>query len=68
MSITILTDVFCDGCRRWTYGIVGGRAKTKEARIVAKNAGWTRRRCEDEKLKDYCPTCSKRFKKESSDG
>lgn len=57
MSITVTTDVFCDGegCSQWTHGITGPRTAADEARKAARRAGWliTRRG-------DFCPDCRDR--------
>jgi hypothetical protein len=56
VSLTITTDVFCDGddCSQWTFGVSGPRSDAKAARTNAKHAGWsiTRRG-------DFCPECAK---------
>lgn len=56
MSITISTDVFCDGdgCAQWVVGVTGNRPHARVARKVAKSKGWkiTTR-------KDLCPHCLK---------
>lgn len=57
MSITISTDVFCDGfedCSQWIEGTTGPRSDAKAARKNAKRYGWKRVRG-----KDYCPDCQK---------
>jgi hypothetical protein len=59
MSITISTDVFCDGedCLNWTQGVTGRRAATWRARDAAKQSGWVHR-----KGRDLCPACAKKEK------
>lgn len=55
MSITISTDVFCDGfadCSQWIEGVTGPRSDVKSARKNAKRYGWKHRAG-----KDYCPAC-----------
>lgn len=56
MSLSVTTDVFCDGpdCRRWQYGTQGRlRAEGREARrVVQREAGWVYR----DGL-DLCPAC-----------
>lgn len=60
MSITVTTDVFCEGtrngerCVQWIFGTVGPRSAAGEARKNAKAAGWVRRNG-----KDLCPDCKK---------
>jgi len=57
VSITISTDVFCDGsddCSQWIEGTTGPRSDAKAARENAKHYGWKRVRG-----KDYCPACQK---------
>lgn len=58
MSLTKFTTVHCDGvdpqgfqCLAWD-NVGGGGYSAKEARGVAKSAGWTHFRG-----KDYCPHC-----------
>lgn len=63
MSLTLTTDVFCDGiqangepCPQWTEGVTGPHSDAKGARASARRAGWTTGR------KDYCPECQKAIK------
>lgn len=60
MSITVTTDVFCDGCPNWfDGGITGSRPDAVEARRVARlHGGYTRERGADGKLRDLCPRCA----------
>lgn len=56
VSITITTDVFCDGndCGQWVDGATGMKSRAAAARKEAKRRGWkiTRRA-------DLCPVCRK---------
>lgn len=54
MSITISTDVFCDGedCSQWTHGTTGPAPNAAKARKEARLSGWRYH-----KRKDYCPHC-----------
>lgn len=57
MSISVTTDVFCDGngCSLWAHGVTNGsRTAAKRARHEAKRAGWS-----ITKHGDFCPTCAK---------
>jgi hypothetical protein len=57
VSITISTDVFCDGdgCIHWVDGATGPRTKARAAREHARrHHGWTISR-----LGDFCPDCAK---------
>jgi hypothetical protein len=60
VSLTITTDVFCDGndegerCRGWIFGTTGPWSDAKTARSNAAAAGWTRKRV-DGKWLDLCP-------------
>lgn len=58
MSITVTTDVFCDGCNNWTNGTSGPRTDTKTARTNAHLEGWKRSRANGN---DYCPDCYARL-------
>lgn len=53
MSITVTTDVFCDGCMAWIDGVTGPSVDRPGARARVKQHGWTHT-----KGKDYCPECS----------
>ena len=60
MSIRVTTDVVCDRCGGWREGTTSTKAKKREARRIAKNAGWVRR---DQppgsgRYVDLCPTCA----------
>ena len=62
MSLTITTDVFCDGtdeqgreCMEWEFGTTGPRTNATKARANAKGRGWTR-----VNGKDYCLRCTAR--------
>lgn len=59
MSITITTDIFCDGddCGVWTDGTTGPRTNAPLARRNAKAAGWT-----ITTRRDTCPACSEKEK------
>lgn len=52
MSVTIVTDVFCDGCNTWTAGTTGPKPEVREARKSARRAGW---QCDS--TGDWCPDC-----------
>lgn len=56
VSITVTTDVFCDGpdCADWVHGTTGTRPNAAEARSNARRYGWKRI-----DGKDYCPDCAK---------
>ncbi len=57
MSLTISTDVFCDGpdCSDWAPGVTGPRTDARGAREEAKRVGWQIRR-----HGDFCPVCAAR--------
>jgi hypothetical protein len=64
MSLTITTDVFCDGvvdgegCHAWTEGVTHPTSvQATDARERAKAKGWTRRK-RDGRMVDLCPLCS----------
>jgi hypothetical protein len=59
MSITITTDVFCDGdgCGTWTGGVTGFIANPVAARWQAKGKGWKRIN-----RKDLCPACAEKYR------
>ena len=55
MSLSVTTDVFCDRCPRWLCGTQGRlRAEGREARRLAREAGWVHR----DGL-DLCSTCAR---------
>lgn len=56
MTITVSTDVFCDGegCQRWVQGVTGRTSRSADARDRARKAGWV---CKPGR--DLCPTCAK---------
>lgn len=56
MSLSVTTDVFCDGCNTWVEGTHGRvKAEPAEARRIAKEAhGWWRINGQD-----LCPKCAK---------
>jgi hypothetical protein len=56
MSITITTDVFCDGCGIWVSGYCGVRPNSKKARQEARANGW---KCES--MGDFCPQCREKL-------
>lgn len=58
MSITITTDVFCDFCQLWTYGVCGGGGiiQTQKARKNAQRMGWAYKLISG-KMVDICPDC-----------
>jgi len=53
MSISVGTDVHCDGCGAWIRGYIGVESARRAARREAREFGWTFRR-----NRDYCPDCS----------
>lgn len=66
MSISVTTDVFCDGngCSLWTHGVTNGsRTAAKHARREAKRAGWS-----ITKRGDYCPACAAALSREAGHG
>ena len=54
MSITVSTDVFCDGedCGQWTNGATGVRIRARAARKKAARYGWLITR-----KGDFCHLC-----------
>lgn len=65
MSLTVTTDVFCDGldpdgynCAMWINGAIGSRRMVLEARKNAQRGGWMFVRHNGE-WKDLCPACQK---------
>lgn len=56
MSITITTDVFCDGenCSAWVFGCCGPRTNAEAARKNAKREGWSITR-----KGEFCPECAR---------
>lgn len=58
MSVTVTTDVFCDGCGVWIHGCVGPRPEHRAARRVAKAHGWKYQRSSTRKMVDLCPRCA----------
>lgn len=61
MSIVKTYDVFCNQCS--TH--VGDTSDTsaREARSIARSAGWARVRVPNGSLWDFCPKCLAEFKK-----
>ena len=60
MSITIVTDVFCDICGVWIHGAWGQEPLVQQARKAVKKVGWLRCRSPfDGRLIDACPGCVK---------
>lgn len=65
MSLSVTTDVFCDGegCNQWVEGVSGrSRAHGREARQLAARAGWRRVTIENHpprhrQVLDLCPAC-----------
>ncbi len=57
MSISVTTDVFCNGCNEmcWEWGCTEGRQNIPSARRQVKSIGWSY-----SKGKDYCPECTER--------
>jgi hypothetical protein len=58
VSITITTDVFCDGCADWTHGTTGPSPNAREARRAAKRCGWARVKGPGVEMLDLCPECA----------
>lgn len=56
MSITVTTDVFCDQCGDWVFGIASHKIENKKARLNAKKQGWLRI-----KNQDICPSCKEKI-------
>jgi hypothetical protein len=63
MSLTISTDVFCDGdaCSQWVEGVTGPRSNAKDARQQALRFGWSISRAGD-----FCPKCAKAVRTHST--
>lgn len=61
MSVSITTDIFCDGCNCWEHGLTGVKMQSVEARKIASGKGWTKKRGNGT-IEDYCPECSKNMK------
>lgn len=59
MSITATTDVFCDICNNWIFGVTGPRSNARGARRHARENGWVRRRLSNGRRIDVCPRCKK---------
>lgn len=60
MSVTVTTDIFCEGdnCFAWIHGATGNRVKSTEARNHAKTNGWGRIFVDNKyKWVDLCPEC-----------
>jgi len=72
MSITVTTDVFCDGqdCGVWIHGTTGSKVKARAARAQAGAKGWTyvRRGGLYGQMVDLCPECSARGTKKAAPG
>lgn len=59
MSITVTTDVFCDGCGNWINGVyTHNRAAITRARSVALRNGWKVVTDSTHLKRDYCPDCA----------
>lgn len=54
MSITLTTDVFCDGCGTWEPNVTqtSERSRVRAARQLARQFGWV---CSSHA--DWCPDC-----------
>ncbi len=65
MSISVTTDIECDGanCPNVVEGIVNSRIDERRARQQAKRKGWVWRRDEDGYMVDLCPQCKPKEKK-----
>jgi hypothetical protein len=58
VSITITTDVMCDGCGDWTHGVTGAGPSGVAARRVAKRCGWAHvKGAPGGGMLDLCPEC-----------
>lgn len=59
MSLTVTTDVFCDGdaCVAWIGGVTGNVKEAQAARAEAKSYGWIRRKVAGAWV-DLCPECA----------
>lgn len=57
MSLSVTTDVFCDGCNAWVEGVSNRttQAGVEARRLAVKEAGW---RCD--KTGDWCQRCKDR--------
>lgn len=67
VSITVTTDVFCDGtladgtrCMEWVHGTTGPSPRAVYARSVAKRAGWKRTKGGNQPARDLCQDCARR--------
>lgn len=40
MSFAISTDIVCDSCSQWVHGATGVKPCRKEAKSIARAAGW----------------------------
>lgn len=60
MSITIVTDLFCDICADWTSGTTCVKPRAMEVRRFAReHLGWVRKfNPEDGEMQDICPDCN----------
>lgn len=54
MSVTVTTDVFCDGCSRWAHYGCASVAQVAEAQEGARRAGWTFNKAREA----ACPECN----------
>ena len=57
MSITVITDVFCDFCPQWIFGTTSTEARKRFVRWhIKQHHGWERRLVNG-KMRDICPDC-----------
>lgn len=63
MSITIVTDVFCDICGQWQTGATSYKAQVRKARKELKEKhGWTRALSPfTGEMADICPDCVEKY-------
>lgn len=54
--ITVSTNVFCDFCPSWVFGVTGIKMESNLARSAAKTRGWIRIKIYGQ-FKDKCPGC-----------
>ncbi len=59
MTVRVTTDIFCDFCPEWIFGLVSWREERREARKISHDAGWRTFKYEGVKLCDMCPNCQK---------
>jgi hypothetical protein len=52
MSANVTTNIICDSCRIWGYGITSNRVRIMDARRTLKNKDWY-----SYLGLDFCPDC-----------